>query len=387
MRRRARSDTLRYFRQVEAIIRECRTETPLAVTMADRAADAINQGGKLYFAGDPGLVSEAVGRAGGLMMAQGLNRPNSGPAHSVVVYGWKSAEEFAADRSWLQSLGAHGFTVLGIGPASAPPADRVPFQGVLTSGRGSSPMASGIQDSRCGLPALGNAVNLWDFTGELIAAFTRRHKTPTVWQSIWVAGSKERNAPRIGKPFDPLLKIPAIPAGRLSHEYTGFLLNAVHGLEKSVPTFEGAAEDLQAARASGHHARVFIIAHMVESEIGGPQDPHYLEPLNEPVTDASLQPDDAVLALAYVGIPSDVQQAADAAKDDVTWFAAPTPGMAIPSGPRNRWIDARWKPGDAAVKLPGYDVGALPPSGILQLAAYCAAITSMRDLQPPVTKP
>ena len=183
------------------------------------------------------------------------------------------------------------------------------------------------------------------------------------------SGRQRAKCARIGHAFDPNLTIAPIPQSRLANEYVSYLLQKLHGLEASAPAFAIAAKEIATARADGGQGLVYIDAHMVSREIDGPDDPLHLTTVADP---PKLQKGDALLGLGYMGVPEPVEAAAEAAGVRTTWFVAPTPAGSPVVGPLSRWIDAGWRPGDFAVRLPGYDVGALPPSGILQLTAYGA---------------
>lgn len=373
--RAASKEASNYLNRVEKLVGQCESLSPRTALLGDGAAEELSKGGTLYIGGDPGLIAEGEGRAGGLMMTQSLKAPSTAPAHSVLLYGWKSPQELAGDLAWLRALKDAGVTVIGIGTHAPDGANTYPFRGVLALHDTDGSVRRG-QERFCPVGAMGNAINLWTLTGEIIGGLSRRHLTPTVWQSIWVDGSKERNAPRIGHPFDPLLTIAPIPPGQLAREYTQYLRQALHSLHQSIPQFVDAAEDLQAARRNGKTARLTIVAHMVALEIGGPEDPGYLKMLPDPVTAGSMEAGDSLLGLGYVGIPEDTAKIASDVGVGQTWFVAPGVGTP-PTNPNTRWIDARWKLGDVAVSLPGYDVGALPPSGVLQLTAYWTVNAAM----------
>lgn len=363
------------FRRVESLVKHCERLAPDEASLADKAADALKSGGHLYVAGEPGFVAEADGRAGGLMMIRPTGPPAVPPRESVLLYGWRTPETLAADRAWLGSARQAGCLVIGIGP-EIPSADAAVFNGTL-QGLGPDPAIRKNGETFGDLDAIGNTVNLWNFTGELVAALSRRRLTPSIWQSIWVAGAQARNAPRSGHDYDPLLSIQPIPREQLARQYSEAILRSLRHLEESAPQFALAADQLDEIRAKGGHARLYIMAHMVGLEIRGKDDPRLLDPLPDPITPGAIQPGDAVMAIGYAGIPQDVAKEASAAHAPVTWFVAPTPGMQIPDPARDRYIYAQWILGDAAVRLPGYDVGALPPSGVLQLSAYWAVTAAM----------
>ena len=90
------------------------------------------------------------------------------------------------------------------------------------------------------------------------------------------------------------------------------------------------------------------------------------------MTSYEKTPDGAlVLRLGYVGLHRDLHALFQRKQQRVMLIAAENPRaeFAIPAGYELR-VDPGFAFGDACVSIPGYPIPILPPSGVMQVAAY-----------------
>jgi len=174
-----------------------KNEMPQVDRAARLIADRLLQGNHLYIHDDTGaLTSEALGRAGGLMLIRGLPGEDLNhqdlKAGDVLILGARQAESPSlaalADRARQK-----GLTVIAIAPkgglsdrADIALNDHAPANGGVVSVQGVT--------ARIGpITGMTNAVLLWSLTAGLIEALLERGHKPHIWKSIKLKGAKEFN--------------------------------------------------------------------------------------------------------------------------------------------------------------------------------------------------
>ncbi|HOT51384.1 MAG TPA: hypothetical protein PLI07_10400, partial [Candidatus Hydrogenedentes bacterium] len=188
-----------YLARVAHAIECARGDLSAMQPVAERAAAALANGGKLWAAGQPSLVSEISGRAGGFMMIRALGSEPPDPA-DVVLYTPEIGAGMPDPLKNTQAL------VVTFG--SRPVHDQWPFFPNHAEEAGIS-------------PTLANAIPAWIFTGETIAALTRLGKMPVIYESI---GSYS-GIPRITQykngdiAFHDDKEVPPVAAGVIANRY------------------------------------------------------------------------------------------------------------------------------------------------------------------------
>ena len=85
---------------------------------------------------------------------------------------------------------------------------------------------------------------------------------------------------------------------------------------------------------------------------------------------ASLIRGDLVVFFGYVSIPRDMLGAVHRARAKAVWIVSPLPQDGDLAETGDVILDQGWTDGDAAVRVPGYDIRILPPSGVVELVIF-----------------
>lgn len=367
-------DTLR---ATEALIARVAPHVPALTRAAEEAATRVVAGGELYLAGaDQAFIAEAAGRAGGLMMVRHLPAADRLTAADVVLIA--PVPGHAADTELCQAAQRAGALVIAFGAPPTFPADH-PLPGVADPNDPPLPTPQSLRRSRSAV--FSYITELWVWTGEFVAACTRRGKMPTMWQSISVPGGIARNEPLQPLKFDERFQVAPIRAGVLGRAYLKELALRLRRLrERELRRLQQAARLVRAARRDGKTVHLWIRGHLPPLIIGGPQDPagFRLLPYELPA-DPGIAAGDVVVFVGYVGADPPLVAAAANAGAKAIWFAAPDPSLTDARRRGGLVIDQQWRVGDCLVPVPGYDVSILPPSAVTQLACYWALVDEAAD--------
>jgi len=355
---------------------------------ADAAAARLVAGGNLYLAGEPGMVSELAGRAGGLCGAKGLPgekaAANLGRNDVVLFSDYGTAKQPAAD-TW-KGLTQSNALVIAFASKDNPmlkpglpanvraiPVD-VPCDSHLVS----------LPDGRRLFPAAPPAIAIaqWTFTAELIGACRRQNRQLAVYLSVYLDEGRQRLKRTAGLLFEPNLR----PEPVARKQYAGQFLDAVRtSLEavrrEDVPSMRKAASWLAEARAA--HAKIYrnFQGHLPPVEAGLPGDATFFTNV-KPVraTDEegvkwlreNLHSGDVYLFLGYQKNEDAMAAAANALGARTIFLTSAGPGPEQSKSPRHLYVNPHWPYTDACLELPGYDVKACPLSCILGLTCYYA---------------
>ena len=373
---------------------------PEMTRSADAAAERILGGGSLLAAGQPGFVEEQLGRAGGLMMLSPLAAKTQLSKEDVLLVGALTNADDLAVKACRRGKQAGAYVVL-FSPAFEEPKPLIAAlcdAHVMNFAPAADPAARahGVEalaeaQREIAASSLFNVSALWTWTGELIGSFTRKGKMPVVWQSIWLEGSKERNAKYSAEDdlskrrFHEDLAVPAQPEGGIGRLYLDVLRRQVGGLRGPVLEQMAAAAGLMAGCARGGSAvHVQTVSHYTDHDVRLPGLPawakvarRYREPAQ---LDGVMMPGDMYFELGYMGLQLPFLEVV--AKAGGKSVVALCHGPAVKSdGPQPTiLIDSQWDYGDAAVSLPGYDVKVLPTSAVLQTAIFRAVIAKAEAL-------
>ncbi len=195
-----------YVRRVVAELQSVRSGCLTAVERtAEAMARRVLQGGKLYIVDDhSGLTSEAVGRAGGLMMIQPLTTTDLGEAGiaapDILIMCSRRAEN-ASMSILARDARQRGVYVVALCP-SAEEGDTLtlthwasahlpvpPDGGVFTVSEG--------RDA-CPISGVVACVMLWTLTAAFIERMHLHGKTPHLWRSIKLPDSRSFNEQALG---------------------------------------------------------------------------------------------------------------------------------------------------------------------------------------------
>jgi len=331
--------------------------------VAETVARRMANGGKLWVTGDPGFVSETCYRAGGMMTAKRLPKPEEVSEGDVVLVGSLFGQS-DADRETLEMVAATGAMAVLIGPAN-PPGDHL-FIDVFAPAAGSEDRLPVVS------PAL--TVSLWTFTAELVSALTRLGKMPPMFQSVVVPGGRERNESHLKLEWEPG-EVPPVPTITLGRRYLARLGRSIRTLratqaELLSETGRLAAETL----AAGKTVWCAMEGHLPAYQVGQPGDPGVLKALkagrNAEKVGELVQPGDLVLYIGYYEPFGPWVENTHAAGAKIVTMVSGTPETPAAQMGADINIAGCWAYGDALVEVPEYDVKILPPSGVIAAAAY-----------------
>ena len=375
-----------YLAALLAGIEGLRPRLPAISEVADQVAGCLVADGRLLLASvRPDFTSEGFIRSGGLMLAEEWTPETVLSPNDAVILGWSGAPP-DQELELLQDLRASGALIVGIGPASWAGADEqlgadlfleseIPLLEAVTAPFGGE-----------GYPliSLQNLVVLWTFTGEIVAALTRVGRMPAMYQSVLVAGARDRNARFVGSRFHQAHQVPAMPPGQVGGDY----LDAIGAILRTLIEEEAGAIDQVGAVCAqvlndGRVVHAGMISHFPVYQHGAPGDPLYMRRLarldgespSVAELERELQRGDLFFFLGYYRRPT---QAYEVARRAGARIVEVITGDGSDGPPQPDYvIRPRWPFGDAVTRVPGYDVEILPSSGIVQAAIYWAVVAAI----------
>lgn len=387
---------------------------PEFTRIAEVAADRHIAGGLLGFPWNgQTLQAELMGRSGGLVHT-GFERPfkkdrtDAERASDVAVVGWDRAPG-SGERQALEALRKRGAYIIAFGPKNMPEVERLlPLcDAFFDTGMGADDR---VVDLPGGLPAgvpgrrvaranhLVNALQGWVFTGELVAALTRRGRMPTIWKAYAYEDGPAWGQKYLGvKQFHDEYAVPPIPAGQLGRAYIErirYLLRRLGRME--MPAIRRAGELIAEEMKQGRKTIVASTGHMASYFIGKGDDvawavnvethhnvPSQLEAFARAAPQGAL-----VLRLGYAGEHRDVLALLREKKARIILITAenPRPEFQV-TGEFAVRIDMGYAFGDACVGVEGYPLLLLPPSGVMQVAVYESINAEALSRLPPPTGP
>lgn len=341
-----------YLLRVAKALELCRTDIPSMAPVADDAAKRLAAGGNLWVAGQPSMVSELGGRAGGLMMIRPLGDKHPGPDDVVLFV---PEPDVALPGTLLDS----GALVVAFGPGQ---------------GQGAPPTFPNHAEE-CGIsPTLANAIPGWVFTGELVAALTRLGKMPVMYESIGIYGGTRRMEQyKNGEiAFHDDLSVPPVGPGVLGNRFVDAITAMLRRVEaEQRANLDRAGAWAREAKAQGKQLFMYSMGHLFPDEVGKTAIGGMFKSAvwnagfrrSKPPED-DYAPGDVAVHIGYQHPPVHLLQRARPAGARVVYVAvhrerdyAEDPGVI--------WIDPMWDWVDACVTLEGYDIPILAASGIV----------------------
>jgi len=352
------------YRQVDGGLQQLKKQLPAMTRSAELAADLyVNHDFGIAAFGDPGLVMEATGRAGGLMPLRGGNLKTADGKKTVALF-FPYRPELAAELAAAAKMRKNGAMIIVFGDAGVKEATEkagLDLNNFMPTGAANS-LAFPVD-------AVLNMAALWCWTGEFVAACTRLGKMPPLYQSYSVPGSRERAAKFNGLKFHAGTPQP-IPPGTLGTQYLDDLMRRLAVLNKEESEHIAAAARLaREAIAAGHAVYWSGIGHALVGHARRIAATGRIQVLNDgwnPLNPKlQLRPGDLVLFIGYDDPSAAPADAVKKAGAELVWSLTDykMKSNAIPAG--QIFINQRWELGDAVVTVPGYDIRILPPSGIL----------------------
>ncbi len=318
--------------------------------------------------GDPAFVSEFSGRAGGLMPVGSVDPTTT--AHTVVLAALADSN-FSQDLADLAKLSNRGnFIVIFARKSVIRKATKAGLEFDAAVETHAAEHNGIIQlDGKWVVPTepTANIAAVWAWTAEFVSACSRLGKLPTVWQSIRVPGSPERNAPFRELKFIVEKPMP-VPAGKLGREYVDGVSKLLAQIWKADETSIRKAGNLAAdARRSGGSLYAVFLGHALGVQLGCEGDPGIFRVFSG----EEMKSRDFVVGIGYDMLVRDpgfkaALDAALAAGAKRAWSFTDYSAEDVSSIPAGDiYINQRWALGDAIVSVSGYDVKVFPPSGVI----------------------
>jgi len=361
-----------YAQRAQRLVAQHRRNVSRLNQPAELVAGALIAGHGLKLSGpDRGWISEGLGRAGGLMVTGHL-APNAAGAPGDVVWLSYNARTYDDQVKRAAELESQQCQVLAFGPRPASGAPQ--FQHWIDS------MTPWGADENFAL--LGNVLSLWTLTGEVAAATARKGKTLVFWQSIWMATlhpeMKGRNEGYRGHTFhtagEPQMK--PVPAGTASGAYLDAVKKMLHDIQTQEMGKVVAVGQEVGRRAVTSPVPISIMSHMMHDELRDEGKLFTDYKGDNAHLPEALGADGYLVYLGYYdGVSNDMWNAVRKANAKAVWIIVPVATQTYNFAQYGDVvINQHYEEGDAAVKMPGYDIQILPPSGISQLFVYEAMI-------------
>ena len=371
----------------EALAGQITAKMPAITQTAETIAERIVAGHAVWLGGSyEGFIVEGYYRAGGMMKAGWLKKPEDLQAGDVLLLGTVEGAN-PQDAILTRAARARGAMVVRIGPGEGEGVDvdlGVPAEGVRRPGR---PPHAEVSRYHAPLASVGDTMMLWTLTGEIVGALTRRGKMTPMFESVLVPGGKERNAEHLKLQWEPTCP-PAQKAGRLGRTYLAHVTHYLSDLrETQLPKFAEAGRMVRQAIKTGKKAYVIPFGHLPPYEVALAADPGVFAKLPANTDGKALaqvvHAGDVVLYVGYYELPEDIATAAHAAGAKVISFVSGTPEKPAEAMGADVSIKACWPFGDAAVSVEGYDVRILPPSGVMAGVGYWMVVAESLPPRPP----
>ncbi len=353
---------------------------------ADRTAKSLMAGGDIYLAGEPGMVAELLGRAGGLCgakaIAPGKPLPKFHPG-DVVLYSDYGLPKKPADRGWSE-LTASGVLVVAFASSKSPifgeplPANVRPIPVDVPLDSRMVKSTAGARLVPLATPAI--AMAEWAYTAELIGACRRQHRQLAVYLSIFLDEGRQRLKRTAGLLFEPGLRPSPVPRGQYARVFLATVRTSLVAIRRDeVEKIRMAARWLREASAA--HRRIVrnFMGHLPPLEADTPGDVTFFSRLVR-ATGAegvkwireNLHEGDLYFFLGYQQHEDAMAAAANALGVRTIFITSRGAGVELAVSPRHLYIDPHWPLTDACLDLPGYDVKACPLSCIMNLTCYYA---------------
>ena len=341
-----------YLERMEQALELCRADIPAMLPAADLAAKRLADGGTLWCGGQPSLVSELCGRAGGLMMIKRLGDKGPSPG-DVVLYAPEPEVPLPAT---LTGSGAYTVVIGG--------------QGAPTDG----PWLPNHAEQAAISPSLASAIPAWVFTGELVAALTRLGKMPVMYLSIGAYGgyARIRQYENGTVPWHAEHSVAPIAPGVLSNRFIDGIETLLRCIEaEQRPNINQAGAWAAEAHALGNRLFMYSMGHLFPEEVAGTAIGKLFHSAawnagfnSHKPPDDTYANGDFIVHIGYQQPPLRLLRRARPAQARVAYVAVRNHRDYV-NDPGVIWIDPMWPWPDAIVPIDGYDIPIMPASGIV----------------------
>lgn len=335
-----------YLSRLQRIVTQTDSNLATFTESGERAAREFVSEGNLWVTGrQADFISEACGRAGGLMAIAPLvsHVPTN---HDIVLYAAPGALD-DSDLSLLKQWQERGVCVVTFCSSA------------------------GLFGEHYPIDTVANVIELWTWTGEFVAACTRLGRMPVLYQSYGLPGGPERGKKYHGKRIHDDLTIQPIAAGVLGRQFLdqiGRMLAKLDNIQR--PKLLQAAQWWRRAAS----ATTLVTGHMFPRH---GQDPRALHPCDFVAVPAwedknllaTSNPPSFVLYLGYQFAPQKLVEQAQAMGVKLVYCDVQPARPPEPAG-HILYLAPGWPLDDGCVMVPGYDIPILPASGVIQAAVF-----------------
>ncbi|MFA5865691.1 MAG: hypothetical protein WC975_13540 [Phycisphaerae bacterium] len=364
----------RYFNSLDQAIACSRSRISKITASAEQAAGKILAGGKIWVAGSQtDIISEACGRAGGLMDIHPLNK-NTPDKNDIVLYGLSGKTMNDVEAGTLRAWVKTGTSVV-----------------VFSAALGTIPVGTLIGNCTSGIEGLqahvdgnkkmypvdtvANVINLWVWTGEFVAACTRVGNMPVLYQSIGLPDGYERIKKYTGKMFHDDMKIKSVAPCVLGRVYLDQIQHILASVRKTEMAKITQAADWWRDTPSDK-VHILVLGHMFPQHFQDsrcPQKGYFSSGLHTTrFADLKGNPR-LVLFVGYQYAPQPLADQSAGMHFKMVYSTVQ------PAKPANNvlYINPHWPLADGCVKVPGYDIPILPASGVIDAAIYWAILAQV----------
>ncbi len=368
------------------VVKGLEAEVDSIATTADVTAQALLSGGNIYLAGEPGMVAELNGRAGGLCGAKALALDKPLPKlqpTDVVLYSDYGLPKKTTDRGWTE-LTASKAQVIAFASAQNPifkkplPANVRPITVNIPCDSRMIKSASGEQLIPTASPAI--AIAQWTYTAELIGACRRKNRQLAIYLSIFLDEGQRRLKRTAGLLIEPDLRPSPVARGQYAREFLAQVRTALTAIRTGeIEKIHTAAKWLREASAAKRQIVRNFIGHLPPVEAGMPGDVDFFKAMaRSSGTEGikwireNLHEGDVYFFLGYQENEDAMAEAANSLGVKTIFLTSRGPGAKAAASPKHLYIDPHWPVTDGCLELPGYDVKACPLSCIIGMTCYYA---------------
>jgi len=366
---------------------------------AEHSADRLKAGGRLFLAGEKGMIAELAGRAGGLCFAKALPLDKPLPeltANDVVLYSHYGASSTGVADGWAKLRATPAFLV-GFGASDNPVLmGKLPtnIRAIRLALPTESRLFRTAENQRvvAAAPAAIAAAQ-WTYVAELIGACRRRGKQPAIYLSIFLDEGRKRFERTKNLVFDPEVTLQPVATGVYAQQYLAAAKEALTAIQRDeLPKLLQAAAWIREARAGGKQIVRSLMGHLPPAEVGLPgdvdlftQSPRVTGEKGVEWIKQNLKAGDVFVLLGYQQPEDDMAAAAHAVGARTIFLTVKPSSEKTLASPQHLYINPHFPFTDACLELPGYDVKACPLScvaGLGCLNAICAEAIELASNAP-----
>lgn len=392
------------------------------IDVADQGATRLLAGGKLYLAGEPGMVAELLGRAGGLCCAKRLALDKPLPAfgpNDVVLFSHYGATTRVDDAAWPKLVQSGALVIAFV--SAEHPLLLIPTQPMIAGPRQSRHDVAGLAGSRAAEPSLAMQASLknplpgnvlavpvdvpydsrmvvlpsserlipaappaiaaaqWAYVAELVGCCRRHGRQLAVYLSVYLDPGRRRYERTKNLVFEPIRPEP-IARGVYARQFLSSVIESLEAVRRDeVPKLRQAGLWLREASAAKRQVVRNMRGHLPPAEAGAPGDAPLFtglaKGLGEPAAQwirENLHQGDLYLFVGYQQNEDQMAAAAHAQGARTIFLTSRPSGPEQAASPLHLAINPRWPFTDGCLELSGYDVKACPLSCILGMSCYFA---------------